>query len=392
MELMRQEITVQRVPIHRLIFVASIIYLVLMYLIPLHLFVQKLAERVPLIGEDVTFVIYMVLIYLVILACVYIFSGPHAWATEDTFATITLLGSKRSTKLLDLFCVIGVPILWLVASAYGQISLPLIILAAVIFATALLNLLIPDKTQATQTTPYPTIRPLTELTTDTPEDVGEESPSEAIADKEYEWSFAPTPYLLEASERKFHAHIELSLDTHQRFVDLNEQLGPDAYLTNPKQYVCEGVTKEVVEIAKQIEAHNEQNDYCAYDRINNVLAYVRQFQYSPDIESKGVEKYGRFPIETLHDETGDNDCFSLLFAALMWTLGYDVIILNPPGHIAVGVSGAAGLSGSYIEHNGKWYYYCEIAGLTNSEDVRGWRVGEIPEEYWNMQIPVYEVE
>ena len=53
-------------------------------------------------------------------------------------------------------------------------------------------------------------------------------------------------------------------------------------------------------------------------------------------------------------------------------LGYELALLNPPGHLAFGVKGDYG--GAFVEHEGSNYFFCESTGT-------GWRVGQVPDQY-----------
>jgi hypothetical protein len=69
---------------------------------------------------------------------------------------------------------------------------------------------------------------------------------------------------------------------------------------------------------------------------------------------------------------------------LLDELGYGVVLLLPPDHMAVGVLGGAGLSGAHWEHKGGLYYYVETTG-------EGWRLGQIPAEYKGEAAHIYDI-
>jgi|GEM_PF-1230107 len=54
-------------------------------------------------------------------------------------------------------------------------------------------------------------------------------------------------------------------------------------------------------------------------------------------------------------------------------MGYGVVLIKLPGHVAVGVRGGEGIYGTYYSENGEKYFYLE----TTSE---GWKIGETPDE------------
>jgi hypothetical protein len=53
-------------------------------------------------------------------------------------------------------------------------------------------------------------------------------------------------------------------------------------------------------------------------------------------------------------------------------MNYDIILISPPDHMAVGVNVNA--DGSYWEYNGNRYYYLETTG-------EGWGIGEYPDDF-----------
>ena len=75
------------------------------------------------------------------------------------------------------------------------------------------------------------------------------------------------------------------------------------------------------------------------------------------------------------EEVGDCEDQAILTTALLKRMGYDVALLLCPGHAAVGVAGAEGLPGSYVEDptTGVRYFYAETT-------TDGWRLGEFPAE------------
>lgn len=100
------------------------------------------------------------------------------------------------------------------------------------------------------------------------------------------------------------------------------------------------------------------------------------FPYTPDNVTTGYDDWPKYPIETLI-EGGDCEDTSILMAALLDQMGYDVIILKCPGHVAVGVW-CEGCYGTYFRFRGRRYFYLETT-------APGWGVGQIPREYKNVK-------
>ena len=64
--------------------------------------------------------------------------------------------------------------------------------------------------------------------------------------------------------------------------------------------------------------------------------------------------------------------------------GYDVILFDLPEHMAVGVALSKTISGSYVDYNGKRYYYAET---TNP----GWTIGKAPQEVIGKPVTVIPI-
>ena len=62
---------------------------------------------------------------------------------------------------------------------------------------------------------------------------------------------------------------------------------------------------------------------------------------------------------------------------------YYVVLINPPGHMAVGIG--IGASGTYWKLDGVKFFYLETTG-------EGWGIGEMPPEYDGETSYIYEME
>jgi len=69
----------------------------------------------------------------------------------------------------------------------------------------------------------------------------------------------------------------------------------------------------------------------------------------------------------------------------MEAMGYDAVLLLPPGHMAVGIWGNEGYLGSYYNYEGKRYYFCETTG-------DWWTMGLIPPNYLGVSATIVQVE
>jgi hypothetical protein len=120
-------------------------------------------------------------------------------------------------------------------------------------------------------------------------------------------------------------------------------------------------------------------------KVEFVIAFVQSLPYMADISSAGLGEYPRYPIETLFERMGDCEDTSILAAALLWEMGYDVALIALPMphpiHMAVGVA-LTGDYGSYFEEEGKKYFYVETTAAA-------FGIGKMPERFENVQACLY---
>lgn len=108
------------------------------------------------------------------------------------------------------------------------------------------------------------------------------------------------------------------------------------------------------------------------ETLDLVVSFVVGLPYVVSDMTAPYDASPRYPIETLFEREGDSEDTSILVAALLYRMGFDValIILEDDAHMAVGVS-LVGYGGSYYEYDGKRYYYLETTSLV-------WGVGVVP--------------
>lgn len=121
------------------------------------------------------------------------------------------------------------------------------------------------------------------------------------------------------------------------------------------------------DITAQIKNNGQANGYTGLDDVQNVLKFVQSIDH---VEDTGSD-YTRYPLETLVDEKGDCKDKAILGAAMLHEMGYDVVLLKFPSHMALGIKGGGGLEGAYYEYGGTKYYYAETSGPN-------WDIGDIP--------------
>ncbi|MFA5056269.1 MAG: hypothetical protein WC562_08930 [Dehalococcoidia bacterium] len=114
--------------------------------------------------------------------------------------------------------------------------------------------------------------------------------------------------------------------------------------------------------------------YDAWETVNFAVSFVQGLPYATDDVTTAYDEYPRYPIETLADNGSDCEDTSILMAAILHHMGYGTVLISLPNHMAVGVLGGEGVSGTYWPRSDGNYYYLETTGS-------GWEIGELPPEY-----------
>lgn len=114
------------------------------------------------------------------------------------------------------------------------------------------------------------------------------------------------------------------------------------------------------------------------------VSFIQSLNYTSDLTSSGYDQYPRFPYETLFDNGGDCEDTSILSVAILQEMGYDVVLLELPEHMALGIKCSPETRGRSFEYNNNHYYYLETTGSN-------WEIGEMPEEYEDEPVEVIPV-
>lgn len=134
------------------------------------------------------------------------------------------------------------------------------------------------------------------------------------------------------------------------------------------------------DITKKFKDNGASNGYTDYDNIMNVIAFVQALPYKEDDPATG--EYTRYPLETLVDNAGDCKDKSILAATMLHEMGYDVVLLKYPQHMAVGVKLDRDISGTYFDYGGSRYYYAETTG-------QNWTIGDAPDDIKGLTPIIY---
>lgn len=189
--------------------------------------------------------------------------------------------------------------------------------------------------------------------------------------KEFQWDFQPR-----GAREPVPLRIQIKMN-HQRFEHYRRL--PRLQVSEGWNHYAEKEMPEVREIAYEIQKINKEHNWSTMNQAYNVLNFVQKnINYSFDKDSTGHEEWPRYPIETLMEGTGDCEDVAILCAAIIARMGFQVVLLDYPGHMAFGVAGADKLRGEYIQINGTGskYFYGEAT-------AEGWHLGVIPERYRN---------
>ena len=135
------------------------------------------------------------------------------------------------------------------------------------------------------------------------------------------------------------------------------------------------IIKKAVSYFKRVKKRENFSDL---ELVNFVLALVQSLTYRTEIG-----EYPIYPIETIVEKGGDCEDLAILTATFYYTLGFKVALLRLPKHMAVGIA-VDDASGTYVEHDGKKYYYGETTG-------ERWKLGEVPDELRRQSITIHLV-
>ncbi len=114
------------------------------------------------------------------------------------------------------------------------------------------------------------------------------------------------------------------------------------------------------------------------------ISFVQSLPYTADNVTTGYDEYPRFPYETLYDDGGDCEDTSILGSAILQEMGYGVVLIELPKHMAVGVKCSSDISGYSYSFNGQRYCYLETTG-------KNWPVGQLPDEYKSLKAKIIPV-
>ncbi|NQU77925.1 hypothetical protein HQ544_04490 [Candidatus Falkowbacteria bacterium] len=179
----------------------------------------------------------------------------------------------------------------------------------------------------------------------------------------FEWTYGYTDYTWDLS---------IHSDWYDYYKNKSRVNHGSEYVTYNDNYI--------IEIARQLK---QEADLNGYSEANFAAAFVQGLAYVDD-ENIGYDDYPKYPIETIVERNGDCEDSSYLAAAIVRAMNIDVVLIELPGHMAIGVWMDSDYAGSYYENNNRNYYYLETTGS-------GWYLGEMPVEYKNKSAYIIDI-
>lgn len=203
--------------------------------------------------------------------------------------------------------------------------------------------------------------------------IGEETPATGeVIIRDYDWTYDRQPWALD---------LQIPKELYLYYWSMARAQTPDysIYVTNPKD------DEFIQGLADRLSREALERGFDAVQEVGFAASFVQSLRYLEE-----DEEYPRYPVETLVDGGGDCEDTSILAAALLEAMGYDVVLLNfspttpdGAGHMAVGVALPQIVGGCSYNFKGDDYYYLETTTLSE--------VGDAPAEYRPLEPVILEV-
>jgi hypothetical protein len=203
--------------------------------------------------------------------------------------------------------------------------------------------------------------------------IGDETPvTGEVISREYRWSYDGRPWELTLQ-------IPKDLYLYYRGMERAQTQDYSVYVTHPRD------DDFIRSLADRLSSEALKRGFDAQEKAGFAASFVQSLRYMEE-----DEEYPRYPVEMLVDRGGDCEDTSILAAAVLQAMNYDVVLLNfsavtpdGAGHMAVGVALPPIAGGYSYEFEGDDYCYLETTTLSE--------VGDIPAEYKTRTPTILEV-
>ena len=188
--------------------------------------------------------------------------------------------------------------------------------------------------------------------------------TEQMLGRRYVWNFDKSSYTL---------LLGLSLEAYNTYSNRPRQKWTKMVVEGTS--IGQQLNEKMAEIAKAQSWSREKY-------ANFIVSFAKSLPYTADATSTGYDEFKMYAFETLVAGGGDCEDTVILAASILRAAGYQLMILNPEGHLALGIAG--NFSGAHYKHNDQRYFYSETTGT-------GWEIGQVPDEYQSVPVTMHEV-
>jgi len=212
-------------------------------------------------------------------------------------------------------------------------------------------------------------QPSQQETIELPEVIQEVSKSDELITRNYLWEYGGMEWNWE---------VPMPQLLYEYYKDLPRPPTQDysVYVTHPLDDIY------IELLVEKIQKAGQQEEYSEYETVEFAVSFIQSLPYTADDVTTQYDEYPRYPIETLVDNGGDCEDTSVLLASVLNSMGYGVVLIQLPDHLAIGIKGDENIYGTYWEYEGDKYFYLET---TNT----GWRIGQLPDVYENTAASVF---
>ena len=145
-------------------------------------------------------------------------------------------------------------------------------------------------------------------------------------------------------------------------------------LTNYGRYTHEHFGASLERAVRYFREHTLKTAATQAEEMMTVVNWTRAIPYKSDTETHGVPEYGNFAIETLYETAGDCEDHAILAAAVLRRLGHDAALfwldMKDSAHLALAWHNPES-SGPFtcIAANGRCYSYVETVPTSDDEQI-----------------------